>query len=736
MTWTPTANMRGLEWAPMLKGSRRVNGSRVAALSFIGQGDTLASIWLYCDSVVGGATFVADLYPASGVEFPSGLSTSVHRPSADKSSTGNQTTGRTNGTAHAAPWYVDIDESTLDVSDDVIVADNNTGALPSFLYNLGAGSLPSTPRILEVRQLLATDGLYPRNFQIRVRIDGTNYDFPIPTFPSGQGGITTVTARADRQNPATQKQWLKAAIDAFATTDSVGLASTTNSAGGGLLQQAWMEVDFIPETRQRTGSATVSMPGWQQWIMRDPGTLAASPITLTNGTEYIAVISTLDGEMSVPGIDSRLAGQANGHSSFEPELDLVSGVYVIRSLGPRRTRAHSLVVANSTPVATASSQPYVTYVAEEVYTGRSVQQELTPGAITAGWMRFSAAKASSATTASLVAQIRRRSDNVAMGSAVTITAAEIIETPGRFALIARTLAAGATLAAATQYYVEWTATAAVGAGWLIPVLDSKTAPVSGDAVGFGGTTDAATVAGTRSTAKDVGAVVASVPAAPSGLTASVLGTGATARVRLSWTATTLGASFGAIEVYRSAVRIGESRTEATTTWDDYEAASGVVESYTLRVRDSFGVASAATSAATATIPAEDWRLASNESPALGAMVGVVGPLRYRLPEAEPAVIHAYGRNNAIVIRGTEDRGDDFTVTVRILIGALQDRAAYDALVTLARSGLSHVAVCSPFGRRWYAALLIEEAVTGTVSWDGTVPVRVREVSDTPVVVVR
>lgn len=124
----------------------------------------------------------------------------------------------------------------------------------------------------------------------------------------------------------------------------------------------------------------------------------------------------------------------------------------------------------------------------------------------------------------------------------------------------------------TQYHVHVSSTATNGKGWRVPFVDTWSDNIFGAAptlaeiegTGFNGTTDSLFVNGAAITRIELPMAFVQLPTAPAGLAASVVAEvcesneqerdghvrGTPAYVRLTWTATVLGANFGAYRVYR------------------------------------------------------------------------------------------------------------------------------------------------------------------------------------------
>lgn len=204
-------------------------------------------------------------------------------------------------------------------------------------------------------------------------------------------------------------------------------------------------------------------------------------------------------------------------------------------------------------------------------------------------------------------------------------------------------------------------------------------------------------------------------------------------VALSWTQTSLGGSFDRYLIFRGGDKIAEITNEADTSFTDYEARIGVQESYDIKVKHTNGTTSLVSSD-TATITSQtSWTLTSNEDASVNVEFDVTavdwGWPRHR------SVYELYGRDNAVVLRGSEDGGDAFALSVELFgtEGSNEDRAMFDALLAAQDADVAQLCLRSPFGRRWWCDV---QAGGGSERWAtyAELSLTVREVSDVPSVV--
>lgn len=207
------------------------------------------------------------------------------------------------------------------------------------------------------------------------------------------------------------------------------------------------------------------------------------------------------------------------------------------------------------------------------------------------------------------------------------------------------------------------------------------------------------------------------------------------KAHITWTATTLGASFQAYYVQRQHPAgwfdIAHITSEATVAFDDYEARYGVSESYRVQVQDILGIRSAASSPQSITLSASTYNFVSNESPAVNAELDPLYPLQATLPE-RLMVAPVVGRYGQRLSRSTDNLGEVLDLH-HVLTGA-SGPALWRTLVTNLRAALSYICVLDPWGNRWFAGLA-PSGVSLEFSSFGELDARLVEVTDTPSIVV-
>lgn len=380
---------------------------------------------------------------------------------------------------------------------------------------------------------------------------------------------------------------------------------------------------------------------------------------------------------------------------------------------------------------TADSQPYALLADALVYTGQDAEQEFSDAAADDyGVLQFLVWH-DGTPTGDLVVTVKRRSDNVQMGGAFTLTPteyAELAEVGNGWKRVTGSLASAATLAAATQYYIEFSSTTTSDVPWVVQLLDTES---QGNAYTFGGTTDRAVANGAESDDYDLEVTLSTVPDAPTGFAVETEtqslpddGTCCVAGIEyaaLSWNQTILGADFWYYEVQRSEdggttwATIALMVTEVDATFDDYEGLRNVMATYRVRVIRLDGAASGwtTTGVATPTTTGNEWVFVANEMPSLNCAYNTGPIINYRfLHSADVVYRKMYGRPYQVQFQPLEDRGVEFDLPLTVDANdppTLPGVVVFDRIRALAENdALSYICVLDPDGNRWLAGLLVAE----------------------------
>lgn len=648
--------------------------------------------------------------------------------------------------------YEKIDEAAPSASDYIRVL--AARGLQTYTGRMSTGSLTLTnKRIVAVRlKCHASAAASGAAFQLGLDIGGTEYLSGVFT---GLGKSFSVSASYAYEyewtvNPATGLAWTIADVQSFDTSNEwlvKNLVATST-----YIHDVQMEVDVQTAAENRLAfgvlddSASALVAGaWNTVTLTTP---TGGTWTKDGSGRHLYVLrrTSATGSLVVPLLDGDLVDFASG---WRPTAEASSGL--VTAMGDERTEVFGLIQRTTAPADSDDSLPYVQLVDAQVFTGQTAEQEFSDAAaVSYGQVRF-LAKPNGA-TAPLSVKIKRRSDDVQLGSTLTFDPDDVLALPnegGGWRLCDDTLGTPAGLATATQYYLEFSSTAA-GTGsnyWSVLAYDTWD---DGNAKGFGGTTDRAKVNGTEADRYDIPVTVAVTPDAMTGgaveLQQLLLTDGAGLAVAdidyasVSWDTTALGGEFGHYQVQRD--DDGEWHTiariydEDTLYFNDIEGRRNVAADYRVRVVAASGATSPWESCGTATatlraglaVFATNFELesslafATEDSPAWRSLDGTV--------LAQPA-----GLDGSYAFRGTERRYragtaaiwpvEQLSVTGRTGIGV------FDALTELLAMQIPYLAVLDARGDRWLADVVVgDETEAGDDTWRQAITLT--ELTRTPV----
>jgi hypothetical protein len=211
----------------------------------------------------------------------------------------------------------------------------------------------------------------------------------------------------------------------------------------------------------------------------------------------------------------------------------------------------------------------------------------------------------------------------------------------------------------------------------------------------------------------------------------------------------LGDTFGAYVVERS--------DDTGTTWrpiriipsmhvfeaDDYEGLRNVTSLYRVNIERADGVYGEYSNTDDAhPIYAQcGYQFTSNEDPTVNQEWLDEPDRSYRFPERSQE-LELFGRDNVVIFKELEDRGDEFTASLWLYMGgtpstnnvpdAVRGRQAFQPLLDLVRANLSYVCVLDQDSNRWFAALRSGDRATRIMPGEKyTYPILIREVTDLP-----
>lgn len=644
--------------------------------------------------------------------------------------------------------YTTIDESTLDLADYI---HNPTGIFTEVYYGrMNTGSLSLTGKqILAVRLkvvMARTGGLGVRAV-MGLNIGGTDYSIGQLT-PSTSPKTYTAEWLV---NPSTGAPWSIADVQSFDTSNEWFVYSYY---GTPVVYQAYLEVDVSggDDDRLAVGVLDDSASGltagdWNLVTMLTP-TGGAWTKDGSGRHLYLLRRTSTVGSLVVPLLDGAAVDFASG---WRPTVDAAS--LLITDMGDARTELFGLIQRTSAPADSVDSIPYAAHETASVFSGQDAEQEFSDAAATTyGHVRFYAKPGDA--TADLLVKVRRRSDDVQLGSTITWTAAAVAALPdagGGWKLCAETMQSAATLAGSTQYYLEFSSTAASTAAWSVLAYDTWD---QGNGTGFGGTTDRATINGAEADRYDIPCTFSQVPDALEDGTTSIdtltlsdgegVAVAEIEYVRCEWSATANGATFDYYEIQRSEdagtswVTVARIYDEATEYFDDIEGLRAVEASYRARVMLTSGAPSA-------------WVTLGAETPA-----GTVGTLYFTSnwsldaslafrvdadgspawAQLDAATVHApYGLDGHLAFRGSERRYRRFSATVWPVVQLSSSGRAgvgvFDPLDDLVVSPVPYVCVLDHRGDRWFADVTVGGEVEPAPG-DYAQQIEVLELTRTPV----
>lgn len=740
--WNPNSTgTKGLEWLPYQEGVTTLDAAnKMAAMSLVQTASqTIGGVRVPVASPIGvrGGLYAVEVYDNESA-VAANVTTLQALPNEDVSGFGNGF-GEWQGTGNdITNLFEHIDDNVVEV--DWIV-NQGGGANVKYYSRFNTGSLSLTgKRILSVTlqtrmQRYFFDGNTLVYFGLN--LSGVDYGQFYAT-PYGQYATLTKTWL---YNPATKKPWTIAQVQALDTTDEWFIAGNGTPDGTVIVYWVHLDIAVCDENRIAVGTLDDTASGltagaWNEASMLTP-TGGAWTKDGTGRHLYTVRRISSEGSVGIPHLEA--VSNPSIATGYAPTVDPTYGHVTV--MGDPTTRLIPILQRTTAPADSVDSQPYADLLAANVFTGQDAEMEFSGAAATAyAVVRFLVKPASETTTANLVVTLKRRSDNAVMGAALTLTRAQIVAYPAwgpassggtnGYYLVEAQLPTPATLAGATQYYTEFSSSAASSSvGWIIAALDTLN---QGNTATFGGTTDRALVNTSEADRYDLPTTMGTVPVAPANFAATA-GTDPISQtlcciatlgvIDLTWDATALGGAFGRYEIERSEDAgatwepIYWITTEATTSISDFEARRGVATRYRIRVirNDAATSVYATSSDATKTVPSDDHvlYLVSNFDPAYNIAYDYEPVKGYDFPtDAEIVTVPIHGRDKQLGFIPTEDRGVIARYTILV---ALDDRTApgggqgfnaFTPLIDIATAPLPYVCVLDHYGNRQYALLRV------------------------------
>jgi hypothetical protein len=496
------------------------------------------------------------------------------------------------------------------------------------------------------------------------------------------------------------------------------------------------------DTRVATGTVGIGLlsyiPGFQIMIVGGPfgssGGGVGGPFTMTAGKTYFFVMrivrdiisgtigSATIGRLADSSISTQIRG---GYGSTILTADNPYGLVSGFTDGIPSTAVAVMGPANNSGLSNDS----VTYRELQyipVMSSNSIQQEWTPTAnMTLRTVKFIVARERAVTpTADLTVALRLRS-NGSLIQQTTVPLADLAEPRTSGQVMTAMFATNANLVANTQYYIEFTSPTR---GWTVGLLNANDLHTLGvDSPTAGGTNNRASWLG-GDIGGDVAVALYQTPAAPSGFALTEVVTSvppastALHGIRVSWSATSLGAQFDHYEVERyddeeGFVRIANITTESATAVNDWEHRLGVAVFYRMRVVNDLGIPSPWDGPLNLTVSLTDcgYFFTSNEDPTLNvAGIDTNDGKREWGGVLETEIVPMYGREGSIGFQELERRGDTFELDLLLYNGGTTSpprlvpdpggRAAFGPWFNLARARVSYICARNEKGDRWYSSI--------------------------------
>lgn len=725
MAYTEAA-YEGCAWPVTQQGGRLLSVAGNAGLARFtsSAAETIDALHLPLTQVVAGQTLRCEVREWASI--PPTVSTDTFAPNEDVNQNGWTSDDGT------TPVYEHIDEASLDTSDYI---DAEVGS--AYLFQVASSGGVSSDRVTVLRIVVVCEcqtrgGSTHVDVAVRLDDDGdgvADSDYDSDNHPDGvdvddsDGQVTLLFEWA--RYPLTGARWTDAQVQLFDTGEAGASINAPSGHDALRVFQMFMEVESYPSPAAE-GAVSPSSGGWKRVPLDSSWSKADS-------TEYgVLVLSrSSDGQVVWPSLDSGEACPHAGWSSYVPSVD--GGV--IDAVGEESTAVRPLILETSGGSASVDSQPYAQLVRESVHSGRTVEQEVTPGSsLTAGWVRLVAA-CHPDTEDDLEVEVRKRSDDSVVG-AIAVSPGDLPDpdSPRKLQQVDGPLDSTGTVSG--QHYVHLSSTEPEATGWEVAVLDADSPPVSAESAGFGGDTDQATVDGSEDDDLDVPAIIAERPSAPTGFTA----TAGTAEVSLSWDATSLGSSFDRYLVWRNGYVIAEVTDESITALTDTGALMGVEETWAIQVRDTDGVVSAkATDTATAEVLASgsgSHRVTSLHDPTVNVgLRASADQMTWRFPN-RVSQQRQMGRDGHRVLRAKRGKAEVLEITANLGVGKPeQDRALFDDLLALRDADVPHLTLTTIWGHRMLCAVRVDEGSERQIADWGQATVRLVSVGERPTPVV-
>lgn len=727
MTFNPSApTALGLEWFIENRETVIVDAATecVAQTHPSTVSETIDTVHAALDNITGGSgVYALEVYDIDDVVF-SGQSLDTKAPTSDASTTNakNQAGGTSN-------LFQSVDETPSSFAD--YIANQATGAGEwSGRPSISAGDYAGR-RVYQVQLVVdyqSTNLSGAPTLRPFLNIGGVKYtNGSLPFELAQRNAAFTWTT-----NPSTGLPWTSAEIEALGSTDEIGFELNGNpQAGTSRVGRLVLLVHHVAENRVAVGGRELDLADVGAWVAFDVLAPDGSGWAKTSGAEYLFVIRRLSGTSALSVLHLVGFGLCpHGMLGAIPTMASSGLITSLPAAGDARRRVFGLVLEDNASAISVDSQPYTTTLVHDATA--QVSGEFTGAAEDYGAVRLVVHVQPSPPPDPLTVEIRRRSDNALMATAV-VTLADLESPPDAVQIVTVPLDAAVTLAAVQYAFVP----SSPLAGWDLFILRGEDG--LGASVGFGGTTNRAGVFGVESDDYDLMATIVVSPDPLTNLRLSMTADDVPG-VLVEWDGTT--PNFQRAELQRLGDD-GEWRLvhsaddEADQEFTDFEIPRGGPVSYRVRWVRFDDVPSQWTDVESITPSADDclWYFTSNVDPSHNQAWMAETPQVFEFPESTvEAPMH--GRDFAVVFREIERRGDRFPLNLFLDTDArpldVDGRRAFDPVIEIARDDdLPYVHVADPFGNVWMASLFTPTGEHREPNQQYRMPVIVRQTTSTP-----
>lgn len=793
--WNPNApNTIGLEWRPHTEGRLSLSSreSPIALLIPSDAGETIGNLVIpheWAGSGAGTGILWADIYNAA--DAVEGARTTVaYYPSADKANDGYITRSDWATTTNIYAQISDTSDDEDPWTDYAVNTD--AGRISRARFNFATGAFPAGARPLSV------------TFEIRAL--GYSWSWQAPSIELSHWYGSNKMAAWGTVSLPRNDQWATYTIGpiyfdandegpwnrqsildfAYSAKDNVGVEWRY----GCKITRLTMKVTYVTDKRVAVARAAkiTTVPSGVQTnaplATLAVGTSVAANWSKSNGVDYLAVlrrVESLSGQQftaSIPFLDSDVAPPFDEGLIYSTTLTDAGGD--VASVGSAGTRVAPIVPITSGNAQSADAQPYHDLDAQPCHATSTLRQGVN-GANVQAYKRVRFLVGFSNTpTAALDVKVKKVSDNSQVGGTGTLAVADLSD-PAIATLIGTrtlfdgrsmsvydvtvTLASTATLAVATDYYLEFSSTTTEA--WFPLWVDATASHAYTGNQTAGGSTNQATVAGSGTAAADFLATLGSVPSAIANFAAAVQTAALPSAgdvacslptreyVNLTWTASALGASFTRYEIERTEDDgatwnpVAYVTTEATATWRDNQAKRNTAVKYRIRVVRSDGATSdwaTLANSVTCTMTGQGLLFVSNEDDTMNAgFVLLDDTYSYQfLGAADLVLVRRYGLDYQSAFRPIERRGVQWDFRVLIHSRGMSGEEtspddgegiqAFDTLRDIAETQAT-VAVLTPDGERLFGALRVPSGTRIASASFYVANVSLIQTSDTPTVAV-